>query len=210
MPDGDRIHSRLASIYQKPYMQLCEGHYKDEELAIEVLRSVKADLEKNGSESIELIRKIVALFEQIPPGPLLKESFNWVQISETIDKLAFRTHGNQRPVSLAVRACKDYLNEIRYNECSRDFLYEVTRRYMLHTYIANFEKRILPPEFNKNVTQVIIDKRVTCIQPHVIKGIDALSMQVARKCSFKGLRLPRRQKAGEAINLDTDLLRIAV
>jgi hypothetical protein len=31
MPDGDKVHAHLALIYQKAYMQICEGHYEDEE-----------------------------------------------------------------------------------------------------------------------------------------------------------------------------------
>ena len=45
MPDGDIVHVRLAPRYQKPYKQICEGRFGDSELAHEVLRPLKRDLQ---------------------------------------------------------------------------------------------------------------------------------------------------------------------
>ena len=54
MPDGDKVHVKLAHRYQKVYKQLCEGQYDDAELAHEVLGSLKRDLQGYGDEPLQL------------------------------------------------------------------------------------------------------------------------------------------------------------
>jgi hypothetical protein len=73
MPDGDKVHVKLAPRYQKVYMQLCEGHSGDAELAHEVLRPLKRDLRDYGDEPLKLLQQVTTELNQIPDEPLLKQ-----------------------------------------------------------------------------------------------------------------------------------------
>lgn len=210
MPDGDRIHIRLAPIYQKVYKQLCEGQYRDEELAIEALRSLKKDIQKYGDGPIKVIEQVAIQLKRIPSGPLLKEMVDWCEESMKIDKLMQQVNSSKRAINWATQACKEQLDELRYDECLHNFLFEITEKYLRNVYIANFEKRTPLKRHYKGVNQTTVDTRLDCMRPHVIKGIVVLTMQIVQKGSVDTLRLPRHSRGNQAITIDTDLSLIAV
>ena len=88
MADGDKVHVNLTRRYQKLYKQLCEGQYSDAELAHEVLRPLKQDLQDYGDEPLQLIQQVATELNQIPAEPLLKQSVDWGEKSQSIDRCA--------------------------------------------------------------------------------------------------------------------------
>lgn len=134
--------------------------------------------------------------QQIPTEPLLKELVDWSEECTKIDKLARQASGPKRAIELAVKACKEQVQELRQGECSRDMLFELTVKYLRNVYIANFEKHMPLAEHYKGVSQAALDVRLDCMRPHVVQGIVALAMQVVRKGSIHSLRLPRLTFSG--------------
>lgn len=210
MPDGDRVHGHLAPIYQKVYKQLCEGQYGSEELAIEALRSIRRNIQDYGHGPIRLIEQVAEQLKQIPTEPLFKELVDWSEVFTKIDKLAQQAFGPKRAIELAVKACKEHVQELQQGECSSDVLFELTIKYLRNVYIANFEKHMPLAEHYTGVSQSTLDVRLDCMRPHVVQGIVALAMQVVRRGSIHSLQLPRRPKLKHPIDLDTDLSQIAV
>jgi hypothetical protein len=130
MPDGDKVHARLAPIYQKVYKQLCEGQYGSEELAIEALRSIKKNIQNYGNGPLKLIEQVAAQLKQIPTEPLLREIIDWSEESTKVDKLAQQASGTKRAIDLVVKACKEQLQELRYGVYPQDLMFELTIRYI--------------------------------------------------------------------------------
>jgi hypothetical protein len=120
MPDGDIVHVNLPRRYQKPYKQLCEGQYSDVELTRAVLRPLKRDLQEYGDAPLKLIQQVVAEMNQISHEPLLKQSINWTEKNETIDRCAQQIAGHPTAMALAVQACQQQLQELRYSSCAQD------------------------------------------------------------------------------------------
>lgn len=139
MPDGDIVHVHLAHVYQKVYKQLCEGQYGDEELALEALRALERNIQSYGDEPIKLIEQVVARLEQIPAEPLLREMVDWSEERRVIDKLAQQANGSKRAIYLAVKACKEQVQELQQGECPQDLMFEIAIKYMRNVYISNFE-----------------------------------------------------------------------
>ena len=95
MADGDKVHVNLTRRYQKLYQQLCEGRYGDKELAHEVLWPLKRDLQDYGDEPLQLIQQVATELDQIPAEPLLKQSVDWGEKSQRIERRAQQINGHQ-------------------------------------------------------------------------------------------------------------------
>lgn len=96
MPDGDRVHPRLAYHYQKPYKQICEGQFENKALAREVVRAMIKDIRKYGNDPITLIKRVADQLEQLPTKPHFAASIDWDEESRTIDKLSQQIYGIAR------------------------------------------------------------------------------------------------------------------
>lgn len=130
MPDGDKVHVNLAHRYQKVYKQICEGQYDDAELAYEVLGALKRDLQRYGDEPLQLVQQVTTELNQIPDEPLLKQLVDWGEASQKIDRFAQQNSGPLMAKELAVKACQQQLQELRYNGCPQNLTEEVSRKYV--------------------------------------------------------------------------------
>ena|SRR5437870_5669923 len=206
MPDGDKVHEHLARRYQKPYKQICEGQYIHAELARAVLRPLKQDLQDYGDEPLKLIQQVATELSQIPHESLLKQSINWSEKSQNIDQCAQQMDGHRTAMELAVKACQQQLQELRYSNCPHDMVAEMKRKYVSAVYEANFEGRVPLAQHYNGADQVAVDARLQGMRVHVERGIDNLVAQMMRKDSVTSLRRP--PMASAPIGLDDDLLKL--
>lgn len=122
-----------------------------------------------------------------------------------IDKLAQQANGSKRAIHLAVKACKEQVQELQQGECPQDLMFEIAIKYMRNVYISNFEERMPLAKHYSGVSQATVDVRLDCMRPHVLQGIVALAMHVVRNGSINLLRLSRRPRLKHQIDINTDL-----
>jgi hypothetical protein len=207
MPDGDIVHVNLPRRYQKPYKQLCEGQYGDVELTRAVLRPLKRDLQEYGDAPLKLIQQVATELNQIPDEPLLKQSINWAEKSKIIDGWAQRISGPRIAIALAVKACQQQLQELRYSSCAQDLTKEIYRKYVSSVYEANFEGRVPLPQHYNGVAHAAVDARLQGMRAHVEQGIDSFAAQMLRNSNVSSLRCPPMARA--PLGLHDDLLNLS-
>jgi hypothetical protein len=206
MPDGDIVHVNLPRRYQKPYKQICEGQYGAAELAHTVLRSFKQDLQEYGDAPLKLIQQVATELNQIPDEPLLKQLVDWGEKSQIIDRCAQQIYGRRTAMELAVHACQQQLQELRYSSCPHDFATEILRKYGAAVYEANFEGRVPLAQHYNGVAQATVDARLQDMRVHVEQGIDSFAAQMMRNGGVTALRCPPMARA--PIGLNDDLLNL--
>jgi len=211
MPDGDKVHTHLASPYQKPYKQLCEGLYSGAELAQEVLRPLKRDLQDYGDEFLKLIQQVATDLCQIPDEPLLKQLVDWGEQSQIIDRCAQQIDGQRTSMELAVQACQQRLQELRYNSCpynsAEEMRLSILGKYVSAVYEANFEGRVPLAQHYNGVDQMTVDARLQSMRVHVEQGIQNFAVQIMRHGSVIALRSPRMARS--PIGLYDDLCELS-
>jgi len=79
-----------------------------------VLRPLRRDLQDYGDEPLKLIHQIATVLNQIPDEPLLKQLVDWSEKSQIIDRYAQQIDGHRTAMELAVKACQQQLQELRY------------------------------------------------------------------------------------------------
>jgi len=207
MPDGDIVHVRLAPRYQKPYKQICEGRFGDAELAHAVLRPLKQDLQDYRDKPLKLIQQVATELHQIPDEPLLKRSVDWSEKSQIIDRCAQQIGGHRIAMELAVKACQQQLQELRYSsgpyDSTEEMSLSISRKYVAAVYEANFKGRVPLAQHYNGVDQVTVDARLQGMRVHVEQGIDNFAAQMIRNGSVTSLRCP--PMARPTIDLDYDL-----
>ncbi len=210
MPDGDRIHSQLSYHYHKAYKQICDGQFAEDTLARDVLRAMTKDIRKYGNGPINLIKEVAAQFEQLPIEPLLKATIDWNDVNRAIEKLAKQANGKTRGIDLAVKACKDFLHELRYElqygNHSPTIKSEITKKYLWNVYRAEFEDRVpgVPQHYN-NVDKGIVNARLTEMRPYIMQGLEKFVVHIVKHGNVNVLQLPRSTKPKQVIEIDSDL-----
>lgn len=207
MPDGDRVYGGLTQEYEKPYEQVCEGHFSFEEIAHNLLAAVRGDIRRNGPAPIELLRQVADHLNQLPHEPLLKPTINWEQESRDIERLARQIHGPRRAIDIALDASKKYLRTFQYGHDKQEHDRMLLQGYMERVYEANFEGRVPLGNHPYGVDQAAIDERLEAIRPFVLAGLASFARQAARRGDFS--RLQRTSPSRIVIDADTDLLALS-
>ncbi len=212
MPDGDIIHPTLSPRYYSLYEQVCEGHYDEDALARETLRCLKKDLKDFGDGPIHLIAQEVTVFEHIATQLQLAEGIDWAQERRKIKGLAQYADGEKRALAHAVKACEQQLRDLQveqhYGLRPPDFLLSITRRYLLNIYEAHFAGKVEQSRQHYNqADHRFVLTRLADMRPSVIKGLEYLAEQIARRNDVQILRLPSRPRHTRMIDLNTDLER---
>ncbi len=212
MPDGDRVHSRLSYHYHKVYKQICDGQFGYEAMAREVSYAMIKDIRKYGNEPITLIRLAVAQLEQIPTEPLFKEIVDWAEESRAIEKLSQQIYGKTRAIDLAVKACKDYLHELRYElqygNHQYHIFFNIVKKYLWNVYQAEFEAKVPTQMHYKGVDREIVNARLTEMQPYVMQKLESFASQIVKRKNVNLLHLPRHTKPKQSIDMDTDVFQL--
>lgn len=113
MPDGDIVHNRLPTRYQKPYKWLCEGKASSDECARAVLEPLKKDLKHKGDLPVQLCRDLENLLSQAVTTPD-HSSVDWVALNREIERLVYRSKGRLDVKELFLRAAKSFTHDLRY------------------------------------------------------------------------------------------------
>jgi len=209
MPDGDIVHPLLSPRYQGLYQQVCEGQFDEEALAHKALYCLKREVEDFGDEPLHLIAREAALFEAIFLQLQQGQEVDWVHERRKLKQLRRYIDGHGRALDLVVKACEQQLRDLEMNYHYRitpaDYQWEITRKYLIAVYDAQFEKRAgqlrrphsqADPEF--------VRQRLSALRPGVIKGVEYYVDQIVQKGTFGDLRRPRRPKRMIDINEDLD------
>jgi hypothetical protein len=211
MPDGDKVHTGLALIYQKSYKQICDGQFGGRELADEVISAVWKNIQKDGDKFIPLFQQIAEQCKQIQDR-LLFEEIDWQQEIEYIDELSRPSYASKRAKSLAVEACKEQVRELRYGATASNYHIEILNKYMWNVYKANFTGRLpLTPSYYQGVSLEYVNNRLETMRPFVEVKI----LQYAEQIYHDGTvllrrRPPRLAGKNEGITKDTDVFTIGV
>jgi hypothetical protein len=168
------------------------------------LRPLKRDLKDYGAAPLTLLQQVTTMLSQIPDEPLLKQSVDWGEKSRLIDRWARQISGHRIAVALAVRACKQQLQELRSSTCPHDVTKELYKKYVSEVYKANFEGRVPLAQHYNGTSQDIVDARLQGMRAHVEQGMDNFVAQMMRNGSVTSLR--RRPMARRPIGLNEDLL----
>ena len=170
MPDGDRVHGKLAGRYQKVYKQLCEGHFSEDHIAHEVLLPVKEELQRQGDAVIGLIDRAAARCEQIVIELAVGNQIDWDKEALMIEKQSQRMYAKQTARDLVAGACKEQLQDIRrHGAHNLNFPVEIMRKYMWKLYEAKFQA-IVPlkkrhhthiPQFAFAIFAISLVERIT-------------------------------------------------
>jgi hypothetical protein len=210
MPDGDIIHPTLSPRYYNLYEQVCEGHCDEDALAREALKCLKKDLKDFGDGPIRLLEKEAAIFEHIAAKLQQSTDVDWTQERRKVKGLAQHADGEKRALAHVIKACEQQLRDLQveqhYGIRSSHFQVDLTRRYLLNIYDAHFAGKVEQSRqhYNQADRQYVL-ARLTDMRPSVVKGLEYLAEQIARRNDVQVLRLPARPRHTRMIDLNTDL-----
>ena len=209
MPDGDKIHTKLRFFYQKVYTQLCETTFDDEDVARDVLTSIRRAIKYDGGgRPFRMLEIAAAQLERVPLEPLARKEVDWTAVTSALEQIARDAKGKKRIVELALSTSKETLHDLRSGQIIEGALAtELYKNYLSNLYMSEFEGNIPLAEHYNGVTQQSVDERLASIRPYVIAGLEKFAGQIGKRGTGTSLRLPKRTKARSPINLhETDLL----
>jgi hypothetical protein len=186
------------------------GHYDEDALAREALKCLKKDVKDFGDGPIRLIEQEAAIFEHIITQLQQGKDVDWAQERRKIKGLAQGADGEKRALAHVIKACEQLLRELQteqhYGIRSSHFQVDITRRYLLNIYNAHFAGKVEQSRqhYNQADRQYVLT-RLADMRPSVIKGLEYLAEQIARRNEVQVLRLPRRPRHTRMIDLTRDL-----
>ena len=211
MPDGDRVHEGLAWIYQKPYMQICDGQFGSEVLANDLVLAVFKDVRKDGDKLLPFLQKTAEQCTRIQRNWLF-EAIDWQQEIHYVEELKRRMDVNRRMRNLAEEACKEQLQELRVGISSSNFYVSLLAKYMWNVCRANFWERIpLTPSQYRGISPDYIYERLEGMRPAINSRILQYAEQIVHHGTFDIPRQPPRH-LGEAgkVTIETNVFTIGV
>jgi hypothetical protein len=217
MPDADIIHNKLNPRYQKFYKQICEWSWNPEHLGYQALRPLKKDIEHYGDAPIQIIKKAYTHFAKLTSTPLFLPIVNRLEENRYLDDLGRNIIGrNNRGKNLAIKACKEMLYEMhngRFLGIARisqpKIVEQLLVKYFLMIYRSNFEECAPQTSLHYlDVDQEIFSERLDIIHPFIESGIKGLALQVVRSGSVAHIRIPKKPRKVQHIDLETNILDI--
>jgi hypothetical protein len=209
MPDGDITHPLPSARFRQLYLQVCEGAFAEDELAEKALGCLKKEVESFGDEPLHLIVQEESLLEDIFLRRQEGEEINWAQERRKLKQLQQGAGGNQRALSLVVRACEDQLRELEehghYYITPPDFLRAITKQYLINVYDAQFAgpaSMPLHPHPNQADPE-FVRQRLETMRPDVIRGLDSYVEHIVQHGTTVGMRRPPSSPKRK-INLEED------
>lgn len=211
MPDGDVVHEGLARIYQKPYMQICDGQFGSKVLADELVLAIWKDVRKDGDNLIPLFQQVAERCDRVQNSRLF-EDINWQQEIDHIEELSRRIFVNRRVRTLAEDACKEQVRELRFGIPSSNFYVGILTKYMWNVCRANFWGCIpLTPSQYRGVSLEYVYERLEEMRPFIDLRIFQYAEQIYRHSTFRIPRQPpRHSDVNGDITINTDVFTIGV
>ncbi|XGV86903.1 MAG: hypothetical protein ACAF42_15365 [Limnothrix sp. BL-A-16] len=208
MPDGDIVHNRLRTLYQRPYKWLCEGNATSDECSRALLESLKRDLIQKGDLPIRLCQSMADMLDQALTSSNELGSRDYADLSMNFDKLVQQSDGRPDLKELALRAGKSVICDLRYGQKMDidNLSFSLVFRYINEVYESEFKECIpLTFEHHAGIDQVTLSERIKEIEPKLRDGISKFSKDAINKQSIANLSLPRRF-SHKRIDLDENLL----
>ena len=203
MPDGDRVHEGLAWIYQKPYMQICDGQFGSDVLANDLVLALWKDVRKAGDKLLPFIQQTAEQCDRIQRSQLF-ETIDWQQEIDRVEERKRHMYVDRRMRNLAEDACKEQLQELRMGISSSNFYVSLLAKYMWNVCRANFWERIpLTPSQYQRVRPEYIYERLEEMRPSINSRILQYAEQIERHGTFHIPRQPPRH-FGEVGNVTID------
>jgi len=211
MPDGDRVHDGLARIYQKSYMQICDGQFGSEVLANELVLAVWKDVQKDGDGLLPFFQQTAEQCEEIQSNRLF-EDIDWQQEIDRVEERKRRMYLDRRLRNLAEEACKEQLRELRTGISSSNFYVDILVKFMWNVCRANFWERIpLTASPYQGASPEYVYERLEEMRPSINARILQYVDQIERHATFRIPRQPPRhaESTGD-ITIETDVFTIGV
>lgn len=205
MPDRDIVHMGLNAIWQKSYKEICEGFFPADVCAYDAIEQLVKTIKRYGNEPIKLLEQVAVRLKEISTGPLILSTIDWSAESLKIERVARGLGGNKRGISLALKICKEGLDEIRRDGSSTRSLAELAGRYFRLVYEADFESRVGSPKHYHDADPQFVEQRLSEMRPLVTDSIGSLAKRIARMRKVEKLRVPSRRSVGMPIDLNMDL-----
>ena len=211
MPDGDRVHEGLALIYQKPYMQICDGQYGSDVLANDLVLAVYKNVRKDGDKLLPVIQQTAEQCVRIQSIQLF-EAIDWQQEIDHVEERKRSMYVDRRMRNLAEDACKEQLQELRIGISSSNFCVSLLAKYMWNVCRANFWERIpLTPSQYQGVSSEYIYERLEEMRPAIHSRILQYAEQIQRHGTFHIPRQPPRHFGDSGdVTIDTNVFTIGV
>jgi hypothetical protein len=207
MADGDKVHGRLARLYQKPYQWLCEGKASNDECARVLMEALKKDLKNKGNLPVIISRHMAEVLIQAVNDNCRNSSVDWAALNIEFEKLVQQFNGPSNLKELTLYAGKTIVHDLRYGQelDVNNFSKAILERYMKGVYESEFKERIqLTSEHHAGVSEVILEKRIESMQSNIDTALSVWADKAVRDESVANLRMPHRQFS--AIDLDENLL----
>ena len=209
MPDGDKIHAKLRFFYQNAYKQLCETPFNAENVARELLRSIRKSVEYDGGgKPFRMLEAAAPRLESLPQESLARQLVDWAGEAYALEQLAKATQCKKRVVELALTTAKQVLHDLRNGvPTPQGIVQELHGNYLTNLYQSEFEGKIPLAEHYNGVSQQTVNERLGAIRPFVVEGLEKFAEQIKRRGDAAALRLPKREAAVSPILLhETNLL----
>jgi hypothetical protein len=210
MPDGDLVHEGLARVYQKPYMQICDGQFGDEKIAKELGDAIWKDIRNSSDTLLSFFQEVAARCKWIQEN-LMFETIDWQQESDQIGEQKRHVYMDVRLRNLAESACKDQINELQHGMSpSQAFYTDILTKYMWNVCRANFQERIPLTETHHNgASTEDIYERLETMRPFLHLRISQYAEEIQRYGTFHIPKQPAWSVGNsEAITMDTDVFSI--
>lgn len=211
MPDGDIVHKGLTKKYQGIFKEICDGQSGGSTLAEKVMPAVWKDIQNGGDKLIQLLKEVAEQCQQILDryvfGPIYQqEQIDWQKEFKHVDELAQPIHADRRFKTLAVEACKEQLENLRYRGIPSNCHIELLTKYTWNIYVAEFEARVpLSPSCYKDVSGKFVGERLEMMRPYVKEELLRYVEQIYRDGTVL-TKPPRRcPRTKPDYDIDTDL-----
>jgi hypothetical protein len=207
MADGDKVHGRLARLYQKPYQWLCEGKASNDECAQILMEALKQDIKNKGNLPVMISNRMAESLVQAVNDSGRSSSVDWAALNIEFDKLVQQFNGPPNLKELTLYAGKSIIHDLRYGQelDVNNFEKAILERYMKGVYESEFKERIpLTSEHHARASEVILTERIESMQSNINAALSVWADKAVRDESVANLRMPHRRFS--EIDLDENLL----
>lgn len=207
--DGDLIHEGLTRVYQKPYVQICDGQFGDEDIARELGDAVWKDVQKRSDSLLLFFQEVAMQCERIK-NSLLFEDIDWQQEITLVEEQKRRIYLDKRLRNLAEDACTEQINELRNGIASANFYNDILAKFMWNAYRSNFHERIpLTTAHHQGASTEYLYERLETMRPFIQSRIQQYVDLIQRHGTFHIPRQPAWSVSkDETITVDTDVFSI--
>lgn len=205
MPDGDRHHPALGLKYQKPYLQLCEGVRRPDDLSRDVARRLKRDLELDYPRVDEGLRAVIQRLELITDSlaAMAPDLVDWREMSLEMRRIVSGTSGRKRDDELVVRAAQKLLCDMEAGCAPQNVAVEVRQEFVRGFYASRFGDVVATPGGLPDVPPRVLEERLRALDAHIGPQLDEFGVQLSRAEQGERARLrmlPRRVERIESLN----------